>query len=140
MSNPTKIPRRIKASKQELLIAEGLAALGHKFETDSAVTSEHLPAAHNRQVGSATPDFLFRQHRIAVFYDGCYWHECPEHYPSQWGGKVHAKDLRQTEGLGKSGWTIVRHWEHSGIEFVISAIDELIRDYLDTPQEGACPD
>lgn len=25
------------------------------------------------------PDFIFREHRVAVFVDGCFWHRCPKH-------------------------------------------------------------
>ena len=25
------------------------------------------------------PDFAFRQHRVAIFVDGCFWHGCPRH-------------------------------------------------------------
>lgn len=26
------------------------------------------------------PDFVFRQQRLAVFVDGCFWHGCPKCY------------------------------------------------------------
>jgi DNA mismatch endonuclease, patch repair protein len=26
------------------------------------------------------PDFVFRNARVAVFVDGCFWHGCPKHY------------------------------------------------------------
>src|ERR1700741_2623028 len=48
------------------------------------------------------PDFVFPQHRLAVFVDGCFWHSCPRHgsRPASnavfWSGKLarnRARDL-----------------------------------------------
>lgn len=32
--------------------------------------NQHLPGK---------PDFVFHKERLAVFVDGCFWHDCPKH-------------------------------------------------------------
>ena len=67
------------------------------------------------------PDFVFRQSRLAVFVDGCFWHGCPRCYrrPSSkrqyWDAKVsrnRARDRAVTRELRKAGWRVIRVWEH----------------------------
>lgn len=66
------------------------------------------------------PDFVFRQERVAVFVDGCFWHGCPRHAtrPKQnrmfWDAKIagnKARDERVSRGLRKAGWKVLRIWE-----------------------------
>ena len=46
------------------------------------------------------PDFAFPRHKLAVFVDGCFWHNCPAHYrrPKSrrifWDAKVRANVCR----------------------------------------------
>ena len=67
------------------------------------------------------PDFLFREHKVLVFVDGCFWHGCPKHYrrPSTsqtyWDAKVArnmARDKRNRAQLKREGWRVLRFWEH----------------------------
>lgn len=59
--------------------------------------------------------------RLAVFIDGCFWHNCPLHgvRPKTnvdfWRRKLDGnrqRDARQTRALVASGWTVLRFWEH----------------------------
>jgi DNA mismatch endonuclease (patch repair protein) len=68
------------------------------------------------------PDFVFPQHRLAVFVDGCFWHGCPLHasQPKQnaafWREKIarnQARDRLVTRTLRKAGWRVLRIWEHA---------------------------
>jgi DNA mismatch endonuclease (patch repair protein) len=68
------------------------------------------------------PDFVFPRERVAVFVDGCFWHGCPRHYnvPANnaafWRRKrlVNRRRDRQVDRtLRKSGWRVVRIWEHA---------------------------
>ena len=79
---------------------------------------------HARVLG-ARPDLVFRQPRVAVFVDGCFWHGCPEHYVRPrsreefWSAKLAenvARDQRQTALLEEGGWHVCRLWEHSIFE------------------------
>jgi len=68
------------------------------------------------------PDFVFKEKRIAVFVDGCFWHGCPRCYRlpkdnrAYWRKKVgnnRMRDRRISELLRKQGWKVVRVWEHT---------------------------
>lgn len=67
------------------------------------------------------PDFAFRQQRVAIFIDGCFWHGCPQHFRmpksrlDYWSAKIAGnkrRDRRVTRELRRRGWTVVRLWEH----------------------------
>jgi DNA mismatch endonuclease (patch repair protein) len=68
------------------------------------------------------PDFVFPKLRVAVFVDGCFWHACPQHYTAPannatfWRKKQAAnrrRDRLVNRTLRKSGWRVLRIWEHS---------------------------
>ncbi len=67
------------------------------------------------------PDFVFQRERLIVFVDGCFWHGCRRCYrrPASHRGYWDAKVLRNRERdnnvgltLRKSGWLVLRIWEH----------------------------
>ena len=67
------------------------------------------------------PDFIFRKRRLAVCVDGCFWHRCPKHSNMPvnnrafWLEKLTAtmrRDRLVTKSLKKSGWRVIRIWEH----------------------------
>lgn len=67
------------------------------------------------------PDFVFRSRKLAVFVDGCFWHGCPIHgtKPKQnaefWLTKIarnQARDRLVNRTLRKTGWRVLRVWEH----------------------------
>lgn len=68
------------------------------------------------------PDFAFKNQRVAVFVDGCFWHGCPKCYilpkdnRSFWKAKVvgnRRRDRRRVRQLRALGWRVLRVWEHS---------------------------
>ncbi len=68
------------------------------------------------------PDFAFRKQRLAVFVDGCFWHNCPRHghmprsNTSYWCKKLarnQERDRKVKRELTKRGWRVLRIWEHS---------------------------
>lgn len=70
---------------------------------------------------SGKPDFIFPQHRLAVFIDSCYWHGCSEHvrHPRTrklyWRAKIYGniqRDQRVNRLLKRQGWRVLRIWEH----------------------------
>ena len=70
---------------------------------------------------SVVPDFVFRQQRLAIFVDGCFWHGCPKHsnMPANnrafWMKKLTGNQTRDrlvTRTLRKNGWLVLRVWEH----------------------------
>ena len=71
------------------------------------------------------PDFIFQEVRLAVFVDGCFWHQCPfhsnlpENHQEFWETKLHrnvARDRRYTKLLRLSGWSVLRLWEHDIVD------------------------
>jgi DNA mismatch endonuclease (patch repair protein) len=67
------------------------------------------------------PDFVFREPRVAVFVDGCFWHGCPECYrapksnDAYWNSKIKRnvqRDKEVSERLAQKGWIVFRIWEH----------------------------
>ena len=69
------------------------------------------------------PDFVFYHQRIALFVDGCFWHCCPvpRHSPvpktrrAWWKAKLDrnkARDREVNRELKRSGWKVLRIWEH----------------------------
>jgi DNA mismatch endonuclease, patch repair protein len=67
------------------------------------------------------PDFVFRDARLVVMVDGCFWHGCPKcfRHPKSnrkyWGPKLRANIARDgiaTNVLKGAGWQVVRIWEH----------------------------
>jgi len=67
------------------------------------------------------PDFVFRRQRIAIFVDGCFWHQCPkcsnmpgnnrDFWEKKLGSNVR-RDRLVTATLEDKGWAVVRIWEH----------------------------
>lgn len=67
------------------------------------------------------PDFVFREHCLAVFVDGCFWHGCPEHASQPatnrafWKKKLlrnKDRDQSVTRTLRMRGWHVIRIWQH----------------------------
>jgi DNA mismatch endonuclease (patch repair protein) len=66
------------------------------------------------------PDFVFRQVRLALFVDGCFWHGCPRHATKPKGNAAFwrrkfsqnkKRDVLVTRTLRRAGWRVVRIWE-----------------------------
>ena len=65
------------------------------------------------------PDFVFREGRVAVFIDGCFWHHCPRHGTipktrrKYWKQKLLRNIERAREvnrELRRGGWKVLRIW------------------------------
>lgn len=77
-------------------------------------------------------DLVFRQARVLVFVDGCFWHGCPKHgrVPKDptgyWGAKLSRnieRDRANNAALTALGWTVLRFWEHENPEDVAEAVE-----------------
>jgi DNA mismatch endonuclease, patch repair protein len=67
------------------------------------------------------PDFYFSNERIAIFVDGCFWHNCqrcgniPRKHKKYWVKKfqlIKARSRRVNSSLSFAGTTVIRIWEH----------------------------
>jgi G:T-mismatch repair DNA endonuclease (very short patch repair protein) len=93
---------RWESTTQHLLVASRIA-----HESDRSVMHG---LRSNGQSAFCVPDITIYESRIAIFLDGCYWHGCPEHYPSQ----RRAYDDTISGNLRSRGWSVLRIWEHEG--------------------------
>jgi DNA mismatch endonuclease (patch repair protein) len=75
---------------------------------------------HQKLIGN--PDFVFRNKKLAVFIDGCFWHGCPKCYIepksniNYWLPKIDRnkkRDKAVSAELKRRGWTVLRFWEHA---------------------------
>jgi DNA mismatch endonuclease, patch repair protein len=66
------------------------------------------------------PDYVFKQARLALFVDGCFWHGCPKHATKPknnrafWRRKLSSNKKRDqivNRILRKAGWRVIRIWE-----------------------------
>lgn len=86
-------------------------------------------------LGRSTIDIAFPGKRLAIFIDGCFWHNCPEHgeIPKAnnkwWRNKFAenaARDKRVSQTLKEGGWRVQRFWAHETPEFVCQLIQDEI--------------
>jgi len=90
----------------ELTLRRELSKLGLRYRT---------------HYGKEKIDIAFPSKKVAVFVDGCFWHLCPKHgeFPASnrafWVPKLKRNAERDKETnalLRKSGWKVIRIWEH----------------------------
>ena len=67
------------------------------------------------------PDLLFTRRKVAVFVDGCFWHQCPTCFVrpksnnEYWDKKIArnvSRDVEVVRLLSDEGYTVLRLWEH----------------------------
>jgi DNA mismatch endonuclease (patch repair protein) len=86
---------------------------------------------------SVRADVAFPAAKLAVFVDGCFWHQCPEHatMPKRnnafWSPKLRRnieRDEQVNRELARAGWTVIRCWEHEDpsevLPRVVAALEE----------------
>ena len=83
-----------------------------------------------------TADIVFPRLKLAVFVDGCFWHQCPEHYrrprrnTEYWVPKIEknvARDREFDRLLAEAGWVVVRGWSHDDPERLARRVERQIR-------------
>ena len=103
---------RRRDTNPELRLRSLLHRRGLRFRIDHPIRTPE---------GLVRPDIAFTRARVAVFVDGCYWHNCPEHgeLPRAnrdfWREKLARntqRDVTQTAALEAQGWSVIRIWEH----------------------------
>jgi len=83
-----------RASAGEAALFNAVADLGLNPTRRYTINSKHLPPRPHCAFGTTTPDVTLLPERVAIYYDGCYWHECPDHYPGRHGGVATKRDRR----------------------------------------------
>jgi DNA mismatch endonuclease (patch repair protein) len=74
-----------------------------------------------RRTPNVRPDFVFREAKLAIFVDGCFWHSCPIHGAAPtsnrefWSEKLllnKRRDFKVNRQLRRRHWSVWRIWEH----------------------------
>ena len=82
-------------------------------------------------------DIVFREEKVAVFVDGCFWHGCPLHGTQAksnaafWSAKIERnkeRDSDTNQRLEEAGWMTIRIWEHDDPEAAAIRIASALRD------------
>lgn len=109
-------------TRPELAVRSELHGRGLRFRKDVVLRTPDV---------RTTVDIVFPRQRLAVFIDGCFWHQCPEHShvprtnPGYWERKLARtveRDARVTEQLQHAGWDVLRIWEHVPAELAADRI------------------
>ena len=108
---------RSKDTRPELMLRSALWRAGLRFSVKGK-----LPGR---------PDICFTRAKLAVFIDGCFWHNCPIHgtrpksNAGYWNSKIEgnrSRDLLILARLDEIGWKGLRFWEHEVKEDVGSIV------------------
>lgn len=103
--------RRKRDTRPEVELRRALHAAGGRFRLQRKIAR------------GCTPDLVLPGRRLAVFVDGCFWHNCPVHgRRTPWTGPNAAlwedkmtrnreRDERSTSLAQTNGWTVLRVWE-----------------------------
>ncbi|WP_082983871.1 very short patch repair endonuclease [Mycobacterium sp. 1165178.9] len=103
--------RRNEGTLPEMRLRSALHRLGARFRL------------HRRLAPGCSPDIVLPRHKVAVFVDGCFWHNCPKHGRKRpWSGpnarlweaklaRTAKRDTAAVEVAEALGWKAVRIWE-----------------------------
>jgi DNA mismatch endonuclease (patch repair protein) len=107
----------------ELRLRSLLHARGLRFRKDYRIVLS--------EGDRARPDIVFTRAKVAVFYDSCFWHACPQHGRQPdvnnwyWGPKLARtaeRDKKTTAALESHGWIVIRVWEHDDLADAVDRI------------------
>lgn len=103
--------RRKENTAPEIIFRKALHAAGARFRL------------HRHLAKGCTPDVMLPGRHVAVFVDGCFWHNCPEHGRKRpwagpnadlWSDKMrrnNERDEYSTRIAQELGWAVFRVWE-----------------------------
>lgn len=118
--------QRQRDTAPELALRRVLHRVGLRFRVDHS-----LPGIPRRRA-----DVVFTRVRLAVFVDGCFWHDCPEHgtRPKSravwWEEKLRRnveRDRDTDARLAEAGWAVLRFWEHEDMELAALEVQRAYR-------------
>ena len=117
-------PRR--DTHPELAFRSEIHRLGLRYRVDLSP----IPGSRRRA------DIVFITPKVAVFIDGCFWHGCPVHgstpktHSEWWSEKLARNRVRNLDTnleLRRSGWKVIRVWEHEDLKAAASKIAVTVR-------------
>jgi DNA mismatch endonuclease (patch repair protein) len=99
-------------TRPELALRAAMHRLGLRYRVRRLIVADRV---------RVIPDVVFPGARVAVFVDGCWWHQCPIHgstprsntdyWLPKLAGNVE-RDRLVGHALTMAGWTVLRVWEH----------------------------
>jgi DNA mismatch endonuclease, patch repair protein len=121
------VSKRMRANpkrdtKPEVRVRSGLHRAGLRFRKNLMI---RLPDR------SVRPDIVFTRAKLAVFIDGCFWHQCPEHgnvprtNVDYWVPKLRRnveRDRATDTALEIAGWRVIRAWEHEPVDLTVERV------------------
>jgi len=117
--------QRRRDTAPEIALRRELHSRGLRYRVDIAPTGTKHRA-----------DIVFTKQRVAVFVDGCFWHQCVQHRDvprnnKEWWKKKLDRNVerdRQVDvALAVAGWTVLRIWEHEPVKRAADYIQETLR-------------
>lgn len=117
--------QRRRDTKPELALRRALHARCWRFRIDIAP----LPGLRRRA------DIVFTRRQVAVYVDGCFWHNCPTHgtIPKNnrdwWIAKLRAnaeRDRDTVDRLNEAGWTTLRLWAHTSVDDAVRSVEQAL--------------
>jgi DNA mismatch endonuclease (patch repair protein) len=105
------------------LLVQPVQDTGPERKLRSALHRAGLRFVLRRRVGGKyKPDVLLPRFRLAIFVDGCWWHQCPRHThwepvgpnAERWREKFERIKWRDSEAavaIKAEGFTVLRIWE-----------------------------
>lgn len=125
---------RRRDTQPELRLRSLLHGVGLRFRVDLPIRVDGYPRP-------IRPDIVFTRLRVAVFWDGCYWHGCADpacgngprpgirngHY---WLPKIAAnreRDARQSAALKWAQWRVLRFWGHEDLGHAADEVRAVLR-------------
>lgn len=116
---------RPQGTRLEKLVMRALTSAGFRY-------SRHVSSLPGK------PDVVFREQCVVVFVDGDFWHGFRYPVwrytlPAYWQAKIERnrrRDRRNIRSLRRSGWRVLRVWEHQAyddVDAVVRRIGMLIR-------------
>lgn len=110
----------------EVAVRSALHRSGYRYRKDYKVRA----AGRRRSI-----DIAFPTEGLAVFVDGCFWHQCPDHGTvpktnrGYWVPKLKRNEERDklvNASLRRSGWTVLRIWEHTPVDEAVALVVEAV--------------
>jgi DNA mismatch endonuclease, patch repair protein len=117
--------QRSRDTAPELAIRRLLHSAGLRYKVDRS------PILNNRR----RADIVFSSVKVAVFIDGCFWHNCPEHGSAPkangewWREKLAYNQQRDQDTdrvLTEAGWLPIRVWEHEDAAVAATRIISIV--------------
>lgn len=129
---------RRAGTKPELALEYELRSHGLSFTKDVA------PIATFRR----RADFVFKQAKVVVLVDGCFWHSCPDHgtqpkaNSAWWRSKLEANQDRDRDTdrrLRRAGWSVIRVWAHEDMILAAGRVSRRVRERTRGTRPSARP-